>query len=244
MSAPETPKPATPVIPSDAPLLFIGADAREFAGLLKHWTSVRPFPRAVHWGRLGYMRGRSVAAIANGAGADRALAAVLLAGQVSAVCNIGFCGALDINLSIGDIVVATAVNDGREAFAAADPRGPEAERGMVACADRIVGTAAEKRALREKGFSVVEMESAGAARGAQDLNVPFYCVRAVSDLAEENFANDFNAALTDDGRFSVARLVSGALSNPSARFGELLRLRQRTELAANKLGDFLVNCRF
>jgi hypothetical protein len=69
-------------------------------------------------------------------------------------------------------------------------------------------------------------------------------VRAVSDLATEDFANDFNAALGKDGRFSVIRLVTGALASPSTRFRELVQLQKRTALAAQKLGDFLVNCKF
>lgn len=229
---------------AEGPLLFIAADPREFAGLIPRWTSVAPLARAVHWARQGYWKGRPVAAIANGAGADRALAAVLLAGAVSGVCNIGFCGALDENLAIGDVVVATSLTAGDEKFEVSDPRGTASARGVVACVDRIVATAAEKKALRTTGASVVEMESAGAARGAQDLAVPFYCVRAVSDLATEDFANDFNAALTDDGQFSVMKLVTGALSNPGPRFTELMRLRERTTLAAKKLGDFLAECRF
>jgi nucleoside phosphorylase len=228
----------------EGPLLFVAADPREFAGFLTHWTSVTPWPRAVHWARQGYWKGRAVAAMANGAGADRALAAVLLAGAVSGVCNIGFCGALDESLAIGDVVVASGVEDEKEKFAVSDPRGPAPASGVVATIARIAATAAEKTRLRATGASVVEMEAAGAARGAQDLDVPFYCVRAVSDLAGEDFANDFNAALTDDGRFSVVRLVAGALSNPSARFKELMRLRERTELASKKLGDFLAECRF
>ena len=226
------------------PLLFIGADPREFAGLLPHWTSVTPKNLSVYWACTARWRGRSVMAIANGAGANRAFVAVLLAKEISGVVNIGFCGALDPKLEIGDVFVATGIDDGTEILPAADPRGPEPPWGIVATVPHVVSTAAEKQALHAKGAMVVEMEAAGAAKGAQDLGVPFYCVRAVSDLANEDFANDFNAALGSDGRFSVMRLVTGALANPSARFGELLRLRQRTTLAAKKLGDFLVNCKF
>lgn len=226
------------------PLLFLGADPREFAGLLPHWTSVTPKHLSVYWARTAKWRGRPVMAIANGAGANRALAAVLLAKEISGVVNIGFCGALDPKLEIGDVFVAKGVDDGAEILPAADPRGPEPPWGIVATVPHIVSTAAEKQALRAKGAMVVEMEAAGAAKGAEDLGVPFYCVRAVSDLANEDFANDFNAALGTDGRFSVVRLVRGALASPSARFGELLRLEQRTKLAAKKLGDFLVNCKF
>jgi adenosylhomocysteine nucleosidase len=228
-----------------APLLFLAADPREFAGLLPHWTSLAPKNLAVHWARTAMWRGRPVMAIANGAGANRAFVAVLLAHEISAVCNIGFCGALDEKLRIGDVVVGTSVDDGTEVHPAADPRGPQsAATGVVATISRIAATAAEKRALREKGATIVEMEAAGAAKGAQDLGVPFYCVRAVSDLAGESFANNFNAALGGDGRFSLFRLVTGALASPSTRFRELIELRKRTELASKKLGDFLVNCKF
>jgi hypothetical protein len=77
------------------------------------------------------------------------------------------------------------------------------------------------------------MEAAGAARASEDLDLPFYCIRAVSDLAREDFATDFNAALNPDGRFSTIRLVT------QLKLGELIRLKQRTDFASKKLGDFL-----
>jgi nucleoside phosphorylase len=114
----------------------------------------------------------------------------------------------------------------------------------VASIDHVAETAEEKRKLRASGASVVEMEAAGAAGAAADMGVPFYCVRVVSDLAGEDFANNFNAALTEDGSFSVARLAIGALASPRKRLGELVRLKHRTEMAAKKLGEFLANCTF
>jgi nucleoside phosphorylase len=103
---------------------------------------------------------------------------------------------------------------------------------------RIAQTAAEKRNLRATGASIVEMEAAGVARGAEDLDVPFYCIRAVSDLAGEDFQNDFNAALQPDGRFSILRLVA------QLKLKELIELQKRTALASKKLGDFLAATSF
>jgi nucleoside phosphorylase len=105
--------------------------------------------------------------------------------------------------------------------------------GIVASIDHIAQTAAEKRNLRASGASIVEMEAAGAARASEDLGLPFYCIRAVSDLAHEDLINDFNAALRPDGRFSVIRLVK------QLKWGELVRLQKRTALASKKLGDFI-----
>lgn len=225
-------------------LLFIAADPREFTGLLTHWENVAPLHLPVHFARSGRWKGREVFAVANGAGADRAFAAILLAPKASAICNIGFCGALDEVLDIGDIVVATEVLSGTQTWRTAMPDTPEALEGPVVCIDRIAQTAAEKRNLRLTGASIVEMESAGVARAAEDLDVPFYCIRAVSDLAGEDFANDFNAALTPDGRFSILRLLAGAVSSPQVKLKELIRLEKRTTLASKKLGDFLAATTF
>ncbi len=93
-------------------LLFVAADPRECAGLVSHWEDVRAVSLPVIWARAGRSKGGEVMAIANGAGADRAFAAVLVAPKPSAVCNIGFCGALDEGLRVGDIVIAAEVRDG------------------------------------------------------------------------------------------------------------------------------------
>lgn len=219
-------------------LLFIGADAREFTGFLSHWHHIEPLPLPVHWSRSGQWNGREVHAIANGAGADRAFAAILLAPKSAAICNIGFCGALDDKLDIGDVFIGTRIDgDGRSWFPAVPPA-PEASHGFVASINHVAQTAAEKQSLHTAGASIVEMEAAGVARAAEDLNVPFYCIRAVSDLANETFATDFNAALRPDGRFSTIRLVM------QLNLKELFRLKERTELASRKLGDFLASTDF
>lgn len=219
-------------------LLFVGADPREFTGFLSHWHHVEPLVLPVHWARAGQWKGREVYAVANGAGANRAFAAVLVAPRPSAICNIGFCGALDEKLQVGDIVIATEVREDSRTLSTCIPCAPEAMRGAVISIDHVAQTAAEKSRLRATGASIVEMEAAGVARAAEDLSVPFYCVRVVSDLATETFATDFNAALRPDGRFSPLRLIM------QLKLEELLRLKKRTELASKKLGDFLAETSF
>lgn len=88
------------------------------------------------------------------------------------------------------------------------------------------------------------MEAAAVAAVAQELAVPFYCIRVVSDLANETFFIDFERFLMPDGRFNVARLVIAALIHPFKGMPELLRLQKRTAKAAQELGRFLENCTF
>jgi hypothetical protein len=224
-------------------ILFVAAEPREFAGFVPRWHQVQPIHLPVHWARAGRWKGREVFAVANGAGADRAFAAVLVAPRAASICNVGFCGALDEALQIGDVFVATEVRttvarNGSHSWPALVPDCPDAPKGTVVSIGHIAQTAAEKRNLRAAGASIVEMEAAGVARASEDLDLPFYCIRAVSDLAGEDFATDFNATLKDDGRFSVSGLVK------QRHFGELIRLKKRTGLASKKLGDFLAATTF
>lgn len=226
-------------------ILFVAAEPRECEPWVGHWNAVHPVKLQVHWARAGSWKGTEVMAIANGAGPERARAAVQAAPRPTAVCNIGFCGALDDSLGIGDIFIATEVRNGTRTYPAADPGGNAAKTsGLLVSQPVIAQTAAEKRTLRNSGAFAVEMEAAGAARASEELNVPFYCIRAVSDLAHENFANDFNRCLMPDGRFSVARLLTGACASPVRRFGELIRLSKRTRAASYNLGEFLADCTF
>ena len=88
------------------------------------------------------------------------------------------------------------------------------------------------------------MEAGGVAARALELELPFYCVRAVTDLADESLVNDFNRALRPDGHFDTMSILLGALRNPAICLPELLRLRTRSIQAARALGDFFADCRF
>jgi adenosylhomocysteine nucleosidase len=226
-------------------LLLIAAEPREFDGLLIRAEGASPVPLAADWARRCSWRGHDALLVANGAGRLRAAAAVEAACQVfspDAVVSTGFCGALDSTLRIATLVAAVRIlGDGGE-FRAMPLGGCTA--GVVYTSDRVAQTAAEKANLRKSGATIVEMEAAGVAAEASKRGLPFSCVRAVTDLAHESFANDFNAALRSDGYFDTMRILSGSFRRPLARVPELFRLRNRCTLAAQTLGEFLADCRF
>jgi hypothetical protein len=98
--------------------------------------------------------------------------------------------------------------------------------------------------LRAGGCSVVEMEAGGVAERARTRGLRFYCVRVVTDLADEDLANDFNGALRPDGHFVTMRILRGTLRNPLVRLPELFRLRNRCIRASLALGEFIADCQF
>ncbi len=136
--------------------------------------------------------------------------------DIEGVMSVGFCGALDPALRVGDIV----------------------QEGVLTL-DRVAVTAAEKRELRERTHAAaVEMESAAVEAKAREWGVEFRCVKAVSDLASEDLPFDFNRYRDVEGRFSRGRIAAAAILRP-ARIPALMRLDRNCRIAAEKLGEFL-----
>lgn len=229
-------------------LLLAGAEAREFSGVLRFCRNVERLRWPVNWARRAQLNGGEVWLVANGAGAARAAKAVeaaSAAGRLDLICSMGFCGALENDIRIGDIFVAERVQARTGEYAAARPSTARAyHTGVLASIDRVAQTAEEKAHLRRRGASAVEMEAAGVAAKAAELGLPFYCVRSVTDLAGESFSLDFNEALRADGRFDTMQLIAASCRRPRSVLPELVRLGRRCRRAAHTLGEFLADCRF
>jgi len=219
--------------------LMIAAEAREFEGILKRAGEVRPlkWPGAAFSREAAWKRNR-LFLIANGPGprlVEQALDQKQDGKQnLDRILSIGFCGALDPALQIGDIVVSGEVPKGL---------GASFVRGDVVSVDRVAFTAREKSDLRAAtGAAVVEMESAAVAQKAREWNVPFGCVRVVSDVAGEDLPLDFNRYRDRDGRFEQTRIALAALGRPFTVLPGLIRLDRHCRRAAERLGEFLANC--
>jgi adenosylhomocysteine nucleosidase len=229
-------------------LLLIAAEPREFRGLLKFCRKVRTLAWPVHWARAAEMKGREVLLVANGAGAARAAKAVDVAssfGGIEWICSMGYCGALDDGMTVGAIFVAERVQTDQGVYVAARPRSARPHvTGLLASIDRVAQTVEEKRELRARGASAVEMEAAGVAAKAAELHLPFYCIKSVTDLAGESFGLDLNSALLSDGRFGTMRLIAAACRRPLSLLPELARLGSRSRAASQTLGEFVADCRF
>jgi adenosylhomocysteine nucleosidase len=230
-------------------LLLIAAEPREFSGLLKFCTDVKRLSWPLHWARAAVLNGREVLLVANGAGGVRSAEAVAVASsdrKLNWICSMGFCGALENGMHAGDIFVAERVDGGGEKYTTSKPHSGQMRHrtGVVASIDRVAQTVQEKCELRATGASVVEMEAGGVAKKAAELNLPFFCIRSVTDLAEESFHFDLNSALRSDGRFDTMRLIAAASRQPLSLLPELLRLWGRSRTASRTLGEFIASCRF
>ncbi len=211
-------------------------------------SAVEPCPAAVDWSRRVQFGAHEALLAANGVGAARAAAAMeaaLAVFQPEAVVSAGFCGALDPAFGIGDVVVATEIHADGERFPALPISAVRGFRsGPIVSLSHIARTSEQKAKLRAAGACAVEMEAAGVVLRARECGIPFYCIRAVTDLPCETLANDFEACLRTDGHFDTMSLISKALRSPLVRFPELIRLRCRSARASRALGEFFADCRF
>ncbi|MBY0507448.1 MAG: hypothetical protein K2X03_26275 [Bryobacteraceae bacterium] len=215
---------------------LVAADPYELAPYASRLAACESLRRAPALGRT--QSGDTVRLAAFGPGfraARRAAEAILAAGPIDLLISTGTCGALDPSLALGDIVV--------------DPRGQQPRTalafrsGLIVSQDRVASTAAEKQSLSQQGLAV-EMESAAVRDVAGRHQLPFACIKAVSDSAGQSLPLDFNLYRAPAGHFRKAHIVAAMLARPFARIPAILELRAQAQLAARALGGFLADCRF
>ena len=171
--------------------------------------------------------------LASGPGAQLVSEALRERRAADGIVSVGFCGALDPALEIGDIVVSGVDVRSTRRFV----------RGEIISADRVAVTVAEKRELRERtGAIAVEMEAGAVAAKAREWGIPFRCIKVVSDTAREDMPLDFNRYRDAAGRFSRGRIAMAALGRPFRRIPALMRFDRNCRIAAEKLGEFLADC--
>jgi adenosylhomocysteine nucleosidase len=218
--------------------LVIAAERRELDGIIKRSGEGKKLDWPVEFARQVEWRGDRWMWIANGPGTGLVEEALKNRTQVSGIISTGFCGALDPALRIGDIVIDSAATEPRQWR-----NWLQATAGQILCSDRVAVTSAEKLALHaETGAAAVEMEAAAVARIAKKWSVPFYSIRAVSDVALEDMPLDFNLYRDGSGRFSRSRIARAAMARPFTTIPALLRLNRHCQIAAESLGDFFANC--
>ena len=152
--------------------------------------------------------------------------------------SVGFSGALQPGRRVGDLVLATEVVDRQgNRWPALNPTqsvSQEITLGRVLTVSELVADPRDKERLGQLHQAVaVDMESAAIAQLCQQHNVPFACLRVISD--------DRNTALSPQlvellrgGRVSAPRLAATVMRSPRL-LAELWRLSGNTRRAAKQL---------
>jgi adenosylhomocysteine nucleosidase len=239
-------------------IIIFYAFSREAAALKRRFESRTPLEMAGLKGFRGRLGGVEVAGIATGIGIERARQAARRAfekiPEAKLAISTGVAGALSEGLAAGDLIVADRLvlsAEGRGDSAAqvlSIDRG-ELERlqeslraaaipfstGAMLTSARALTTVADKRGAKAAtGAVAVDMESAAIADEARIRGVPFVCVRAILDTADEDV---IGAELPDeDGNVAPLRAAGFLIRNPGA-IVKLSRLGRNLGIAAKSLAD-------
>lgn len=156
----------------------------------------------------------------------------------SVLCCVGFSGALQPGQRVGDLVLASEiVEPGGKRWPAFLPKICSSDAittGRLLTVAAMVSDPREKQRLGQAYQALaVDMESAAAAQLCQQYEVPFVCLRAISDDLNTPLSPQL-VDLLRDGRVSLPRLLANVMRHPTL-MGELWCLAKNTRIAARKL---------
>jgi len=227
-------------------IAIIGAIKDEIAGIKKEMRITNNLRWPTGNAFAGTWRDVPIVLVRSGMGCDRARRALAeIAGKytLKRIISIGYAGALDPSLKVGDLVVADQVVY-YETLKSYSLDGellgtmPEVARGTLLTVDQVVATPPEKKALREKYSAVaVDMETFALAEETQARNLPFASVRAITDTADQELI-DCSHLVEADGEVSKLKAGWHVLTHPGDLKG-MIDLGKHAKTATASLTEFL-----
>lgn len=178
---------------------FVAALEREVAPLIRHWKS----RHATHDSRPHKIfENENAALICAGIGrepARRAAEAIIAEYHPSSIISVGFAGALDSNLGIGDVFTPTLVIDASDG-AKTNAGGSS---GTLLSFGSVAGREQKQKLRQAYGAAAVDMEAGAVAQAAHVHGIQFSAIKVVSDEAEFELP-PMEEFIAPDGRFRAA----------------------------------------
>ena len=228
-------------------LAMVAALEREVSPLVKGWNKVQ---REHEGRRFKFFESGQIVVVCGGIGAEaarRATEAVFALYQPTLILSVGFAGALDPTLKVGDIFAPSRVVDARDGSRTEMPAG----HGVLVSAAGVAGVEQKAKLAESYGAQAVDMEAAAVARGAQARGVTFMAVKAISDESDfhmpamDRFIDERHQFKT--GRFAIfsalrpwlwpriIQLARNSAKASRALCAELERYIQEPDVSAQEL---------
>jgi adenosylhomocysteine nucleosidase len=191
-------------------IAIIAALEREVRGLTKGWTRTE----REHQGRNFLFLRREehereeMIVVCGGIGleaARRAAEAVIVLYRPNLVQSVGFAGALDANLHVGDIFVPAVVIDARDGSRTNTEGIIEGgnNQGTLVTFMEVAGIGQKANLAKAYEAQAVDMEASAVAAAARAHGIPFAAIKAISD--DINFEMPETARFIDSqGQFKTA----------------------------------------
>ncbi len=190
-------------------LAIVAALEREVRPLVKHWQ-VR---KREHAGReFRFYESREAVLVCGGIGpeaARRAAEAVIVLYSPDLLYSVGYAGALDPALKVGDVLIPAQIINGSDSSRVDVSKG----EGILLSLNAVASVAQKSRLRESYGAQAIDMEASAVARAADARGVGFRAIKVISD--EFNFELPTLSRFVDrEGRFREVRFALHALVRP------------------------------
>jgi adenosylhomocysteine nucleosidase len=216
-------------------IAIIAAMEREVAPLIRNWK-VRTIEHGGRRYRL--FENGEAALVCGGIGAEaarRATEAVIREVQAVRVISVGFAGALNPSLQVGDVFEPRTVINAADGVRTEVGSG----EGILVSSATVAGKEQKIRFGKAYGAIAVDMEAAAVAQGAQARGVEFGALKVISDAADFNLpaVDRFVAA---DGSFQSVRFACHVALRPWL-WSATISLARNSAKASRALSDALTS---
>jgi adenosylhomocysteine nucleosidase len=216
-----------------ARIAIVAAMEREVKPLIKNWK-VRMIEHSGRRYRL-FENGHT-ALICSGIGAEaarRATEAVIEEVNSVRVISVGFAGALDHSLQVGDVIepriVINAADSARTNVGSGE--------GILVTSKTMADKEQKNRLAKSYGAAAVDMEAAAVAQGAQARSVEFAALKAISDGVDFGLPA-MDRFVAEDGTFRSVRFACHVVLRPWL-WGTTIALARNSSKASRALCDAL-----
>ena len=212
---------------------IVAAVEREVGPLVRHWRVADH----EHGGRnFRFFASENAVVVCGGMGfeaARRATEAIIVLYRPSMILSVGFAGALDEKLRVGDLLEPRYVVDARDGIRTDTGSGT----GVLVSSPGVAGAEQKAKLAMSYGAQAVDMEAAAVAKGAEARGLRFTAIKAISD--EVGFAMPpMDRFIAGDGSFRARSFAFYAASRPFI-WPDVLRLAQNSAKAARALSAML-----
>jgi adenosylhomocysteine nucleosidase len=170
------------------------------------------------------------------AAATRAFAAIEDGGPIDLVFSLGWAGALKPGVAPGSAHNVAGVID----ISTGERFNCDAEAGehWLVTAPAVAGYEEKLRLARTYPAALVDMEAAAIARLAAMREIPFYCIKGVSDGLNDQLP-DFNRFLSPTGQLQTAHLVFYSMFRPW-HWPALIRMGENSVKASQSIAELVL----
>ena len=214
-------------------LAIVAALEREVRPLVKNW---RMTEREYDGRRFRFFEKDDIVLVCGGIGATaarRAAEAVIVLFAPSTVYSVGFAGALDPRMNVGDVMCpGRVINAGDGSSVALN-----AEKGALISFGSVASPDQKRNLHQSFGAHAVDMEAASVLRAAEAHGIAFGAVKAISDDSGFDLP-PMDRFVDEEGKFSEFRFALFAALRPWI-WPQVLRLAANSKRASHALCAYL-----